>query len=105
MTQIIGTQKETKKEAPKAVVQSKTEIADKLENGYRYVTIPAEDLYNYKFAGIGINQDNYGPGTHLVPSEVADSLEERLRVWVAYNTRLMRPQADAQALRQIGQIA
>ncbi len=99
-----GTQKEVKAVA-KPKPATKEDVAAKLEAGYRYVTIPSEDLYNYKFNGISINLDTYTPGTHLVPADVADTLEDRLKVWNEYNVRLMRPQADVKALRQIGSIA
>lgn len=81
--------------------------ADKLEAGWEYVTIPDRDVYDYVFKGIWLNgtgsQPDYAPGKHLVPHDVAVALNERLAVWARYNTRLMRPQADATTLAQLPQ--
>jgi hypothetical protein len=101
----IEGQQEPKKAVAVKAVESKSDVAEKLERGFRYVTIPDVDLYNYKFEGISVNQDNYKPGKHLVSADIADTLEDRLKVWSDYNTRLMRPQADITALQQLGQIA
>lgn len=100
--EIAGTQKEVKKVAAPPKADNKLQIAEKLEAGFRYVTIESEDLYNYKFDGIWINQDHYKPGTHLVSSDIADTLEDRLQAWRAYNVRLMRPQADKKSLEDLG---
>ena len=80
----------------------KTEVADKLEQGWRYITVPKEDLYNYRFEGLWLNDTHYGPGTHLVSKDVADTLEERLKVWAAQNVSLMRPNANRKALQELG---
>jgi hypothetical protein len=101
---IEGTQ-ELKKAAAVPLPETKSTVEDKLEKGYRYVTIPDVDLYNYKFGGISINHDTYKSGKHLVSADVADTLEDRLRVREAGDKRLMRPQADVSALQQIGQVA
>jgi hypothetical protein len=88
-----------------APVLKPTTDSEKLEAGWRYVTIPDKDIYDYVFKGIWLNgtgsKPDYAPGTHLVPPDVADSLEERLRVWNAYNVRLMRPSADLKSLQEV----
>jgi hypothetical protein len=88
---------------PKAVPVVKPETKEqKLEAGWRYVTIPDRDTYDYVFKGIWLNgtgsQPDYPPGVHLVHPDVADALEERLRVWTAYNLRLMNPTKDVKAI-------
>lgn len=70
------------------------QVLDKLAEGYRYVSIPGEDIYEQKFEGIWINQQHFQPGTHLVSPQIADTLEERLKVWQASMIRLMRPGND-----------
>lgn len=79
--------------ATPAVKQSK-DASEKLAEGYRYVTVPAEDIYENKFEGIWLNNRHFAPGTHLVSPEIADTLEDRLKVWQASMIRLMRPGND-----------
>jgi hypothetical protein len=76
------------------------EVAEKLEKGWRYVTIPEKDLYNYKFGSVWVNQDEYKPGTHLVHPDVADTIEERLRVREIADRRLLRPDRDEKSVEQ-----
>jgi hypothetical protein len=79
--------------------------SEKLELGWRWVTIPDKDPYDYVFKGIWLNgtgkDPDFAPGTHLVPPDVATALEERLLVFAKYNTRLMRPSADLTSLSQV----
>lgn len=75
--------------------------AEKLENGWRFVTIPDKDPYDYVFAGIYLNNEHFKPGVHLLPKDKADSIEERLVAFAKYNTRLMRPSADLTSLSQV----
>ena len=73
---------------PVVVPQTKS---DKLDAGWRYVTVPAFDIYEYKFPGIDINRDHYGPGTHLVAPDVATELEAILKRAAEADIRLLRP--------------
>lgn len=75
------------------------EVLDKLAEGYRYVTIPNEDIYEAKFDGIWLNQKQFKPGTHLVPAAIADTLEERLKVWNTSMIRLMRPGSNRDTVK------
>lgn len=88
-------------EVVKAAPQAPLSNDQKLEAGWRYVTIPDRDMYDYVFKGLWLNQDHYKPGKHLVSPDVADSLEERLRVWEDYSKRLSRPSAHQQSLQQL----
>lgn len=74
---------------------------EQFEKGWRYVTIPDSDIYDFPFDGIWINNDHFKPGKHLVPPEVADSLEERLTVWQREMIRLMRPGRDKRVKKQL----
>lgn len=78
---------------------SKEDKASKLAEGWRFVTVPAEDVYGYQFAGLDNNQDHFGPGTHLVPPSLADALENRLQAWHAGMVRLMQSKQDGRAQR------
>lgn len=81
---------------PKTATESQ-----KLENGWRWVTIPDKDPYDYVFAGIYLNNEHFKPGVHLMHPDKADAIEERLVAFARYNTRLMRPSADLTSLSQI----
>ena len=94
------------------------EILAKLEQGYRYVTVPSEDIYEQPFDGIHITgghgilgkdgdgkpvkgfQIHLQPGTHLLPSDLADDVEDRLKVWQDQMIRLMRPGRDKKSEAQ-----
>lgn len=83
-----------------AVTVPKTDD-EKLEAGWRWVTVPDRDPYDYVFAGIYLNNLHFKPGKHLMSKDVADAIEERLAAFAKYNTRIMRPQADLTSLSQI----
>lgn len=76
-------------------------VTEKLSQGYRYVTIPSKDIYDFPFEGIWINANQYKPGTHLVNSQVADTLEERLKVFERASIRLMRPSINKEAVEAV----
>ncbi len=76
-----------------------TELAGKLSEGWEYITIPEKDIHGQPFAGFDNNRDHYGPGTHLVPPNVAEHLKERLAVWQASCIRMLQPFVDARAQR------
>jgi len=75
--------------------------SEKLAQGYRYVTVPDRDPYDFEFKGIYLNNLFFAPGKHLMAPDVADSIEERLQAFARYNVRLMRPQADLTSLSQL----
>lgn len=82
---------------------TKEEQAAKLAEGWRFVTVPSEDVYGQRFEGLDNNQNHFGPGTHLVPSNLADALEDRLKAWNAAMVRLLRPNPDGKAQRMADQ--
>lgn len=77
--------------ATNTVVPTPATKAEKLDAGWRYVTVPATDIYEYKFPGVDINRDHYGPGTHLLPAGIADELEAILKRANEADIRLLRP--------------
>ena len=86
-------------EATKPTKAEATAIADKISEGWEYLTIPARDIHGQPFEGFGINNERYGPGTHLLPPNLAVHLKERLRVWEQINIRMLQPFVDARAQR------
>lgn len=78
---------------------SKEVVAAKVSEGFRFVTIPSEDIYGYQFEGLWNNKDLFGPGTHLLAPGLADALEDRLKAWNRAQLRLMRPTSDTKAQR------
>lgn len=66
-----------------------------------YVTLPEKDMFDYPFSGISINRDHYGPGTHLVPSDIAEELRTILARAQAQDIRILQPRKDFKALEAI----
>ena len=86
-------------DAKKPTKEQAAAIADKLSEGWEYITIPDKDIFNQPFQGFWNNRDHYKPGTHLVPPNVAGHLKERLAIWQAMNIRLLQPFVDGRAQR------
>jgi len=75
----------------------------KLQEGYRYVTIPAKDMLDYPMTSIWINRDEYKPGmTHLLRGDIADELERILAKFQESTWRLMRNKPHAESSKQAG---
>lgn len=70
---------------------------------HRYVTVPDTDLFDYPHPSIRINQHAYGPGTHYLPSELADTVEERLKAYTRSNVRLLQPKRDMESEKAVEQ--
>jgi hypothetical protein len=85
------------------VKKPSAEALSKIAEGWRYVTIPAVDVYEHAFDGIWRNNQEFKPGTHLLSAEDADYVEERLKVWQASMLRLMRPGIDRVSVQQANQ--
>jgi hypothetical protein len=103
-------EKATKKEETRQILGEtlvgsipKEQQALKLAEGFRFVTVPKEDVYGTPFRGLDNNNDHFGPGTHLVPSGLADALEDRLKAWAGAMVRLLRPNPDGRAQRMADQ--
>ena len=75
--------------------------SEKLDAGWEFVTVPDVDVYDHVFKGIGLNHKTFGPGTHLLPPDEAAYLKERLKVWNASMVRMLRPTANAAALKAV----
>ncbi len=90
-----------KENHPPIIPNTGQSAKEKLSEGWRYVDIPDVDLYEFPFEGFSINNDHFGPGKHLVPPDVAESLEERLAAWRAADIRLMRPGRDKKTSKDL----
>lgn len=91
---IPGEQHPLPKTVPGKKAPADPAITAKIADGWRYVKIPEKDVYNYKFDGIAINSYHFGPGTHLLPPDIADEVESRLDIWRDSMLRLMNPHPD-----------
>lgn len=75
----------------------------KLQEGYRYVTIPKMDMLDYPMTSIWINRDEYKPGmTHLLRGDIADELERILAKFQESTWRLMRNKPHDVSVKQSG---
>lgn len=68
---------------------------------HRYVTIPDTDMFDMPHPGIRINHENYGPGTHYLDSERANTVEASLRDYEVANRRILQPRQDANAINAV----
>lgn len=66
-------------------------------SGKRYVTIPEFDLFDMQHPDICINHMHFGPGTHFLDKEVADTVEDRLKAYARGNVRILQPRRDTEA--------
>jgi hypothetical protein len=71
------------------VTSGKTE-----ERGKRWVVVPEKDLFDYTYPTIRVNMLGFGPGKHYLDADLADFVEDRMRVKNAADIRIMRPNQD-----------
>ena len=69
---------------------------------WRYISIPDTDLYDAPHPGVRLNGTSYGSGKHYLPNPIADEIEERLHVFNKSSIRVLRPNQDTKALRDLG---
>lgn len=76
--------------------------APKTEDEMVYVTIPSEDLYDYRHPGVQLNRVRFEPGnTYKVPAAVGAEVEDRLQKFNKEQVRLLRPKVDAKSINQV----
>lgn len=68
---------------------------------HRYVTVPDTDMFDMPHPGIRVNHDSFGPGTHYLPTELANTVEASLRDYELANRRILQPRQDANAIRAV----
>lgn len=67
----------------------------------RYVEVPDTDMFDMPHPGVRINSEHYGPGTHLLDTERANTVEDRLRAYEVANRRILQPRQDQQAINAV----
>lgn len=69
---------------------------------WRYVTVPEEDPLGKGYPNISLNKDVFSAGkTYLVPPQVADYINDRIKVFNRSCVRLLQPNVD---LKSIGEV-
>lgn len=68
---------------------------------HRYVTVPDTDMFDMPHPGIRVNTESYGPGTHYLPTELANTVEGSLRDYELANRRILQPRQDAKAIQAV----
>lgn len=68
---------------------------------HRYVTVPDTDLFDMPHPGVRLNTEVYGPGTHYLDKERADTVEGCLRDYEIANRRILQPRQDANAIAAV----
>lgn len=69
------------------------------EPEFEYVQIPEKDLFGFKFHGVRINQDHYGPGTHKVAPVVAAEIRRIVSAAEQSDLRVMSPSINPDVAR------
>lgn len=70
---------------------------------HRYVTIPDTDLFDQPHPHIKINHFDFGPGTHYLETELAGTVEDRLKAYTRANVRILQPNRDMESENIIAQ--
>lgn len=68
---------------------------------HRYVTVPDTDLFDQSHPPIRINSMSFGPGTHWIENELANTVEERLKAYQRSNVRILQPKRDTESERLV----
>lgn len=74
-----------------------TPIVDQKPSVKRYVTVPEFDLFDMQHPPIKVNHLEFGPGTHYLEEQLANTVEERLKVYARSNVRILQPRRDTDA--------
>lgn len=67
----------------------------------RYVTVPDTDMFDMPHPGVRLNHESYGPGTHFLDNERANTVEQCLKDYEISNRRILQPRQDAAAIRAV----
>jgi hypothetical protein len=78
-----------------------TPIIEKVQPTHRYVNVPDTDLFDMPHPGVRLNFESYGPGTHYLDKERADTIEACLRDYEIANRRILQPKQDAKAIAAV----
>jgi hypothetical protein len=64
------------------------------ERGKRWVVIPDKDLFDFPHPTVRVNLLEFPSGKHYVDAELADFIEDRVRLKYESDIRIMRPSQD-----------
>ena len=67
------------------------------DRGKRWVEVPEKDLFEFPFPTIRVNVQEFGPGKHYVEADLADWIEERIRVNERADKRVLMRNPDLKA--------
>lgn len=73
----------------------------KIKPTHRYVTVPDLDMFDMPHPGVRINTESFGPGTHYLDHERANTVENCLRDYELSNRRILQPRQDAKSIDQV----
>jgi hypothetical protein len=62
--------------------------------GKRWVEVPQKDLFDFPHPTIRVNLLEFPPGRHFVDAELADFIEDRIKLKYQADIRIMRPSQD-----------
>ena len=62
--------------------------------GKRWIDVPEKDLFDFPYPTLRVNLQEFGPGKHFVDADLADFLEERMKIKYQADVRIMRPSQD-----------
>jgi hypothetical protein len=62
--------------------------------GKRWVEVPEQDIFELTFPTIRVNLLEFGPGKHYLDADLADWVEERVRVRQKADIALLRKNPD-----------
>ena len=62
--------------------------------GKRWVEVPQKDLFDFPHPTIRVNLQEFPPGKYFLDAELADFVEDRIRLKYQADIRIMRPSQD-----------
>ncbi|CAN5950542.1 unnamed protein product [Sphagnum jensenii] len=72
-----------------------------IKSTHRYVTVPDTDMFDMPHPGVRLNSEAYGPGTHYLDKERADTVEACLKDYERANIRILQPRLDEKSVNQV----
>lgn len=66
--------------------------------GKRWVEVPQVDLFEYPYPTIRVNLLAFGSGRHFIDSDLADTVEERIKTKNSQDVALMQRNPDMKAV-------
>ena len=77
---------------------------DTPQDNWEFVTIPEENALGEKHDNMSINHRVFEAGkTYKLPPKIAETLKERLRVYMQSTRRILQPRLDANAMKVVAE--